>query len=95
MKAKTDQMNAAEEFQKELTRTTKKKVWKPRSYGSITMEFPKDQAPRWTFTCSLEAGKYTRSFSIKKYGHNGAFVRAEEARRAVFPECGKDEDHIE
>ena len=87
VKDKDDQKKAAEDCREELIRTVKKKEWKPRSFGSILQEFPKGQAPRWVFTCTLEDGKYTRSFSIKKYGDDGAFLLAEKARLEVFPEC--------
>jgi len=89
MKPKADQMKVAEEYRAELIRTVKKKEWKPRSFGSVLKEYPAGGAPRWVFTCTLETGKHTKSFSVKKYGDVEAFLLAKEAQWKVFPESMK------
>lgn len=63
------------------------------NFGSLTLQPRKNSPPCWIFQYHDAAGKrHGRSFAVKKYGNYGALFRAEEARRAIYPEWGNDED---
>ena len=63
------------------------------SVGSITLVDDKGKYPRWRFQYYDDAGKsHSQSWTVTKYGSFGAHFRAEEARRAVYPEWGNEED---
>ena len=63
------------------------------TFGSIFLNSRKGRIPEWKFTYYDDAGiQHSQSFSINKYGNDGAHSRAEEARRAVYPEWEKDKD---
>jgi group I intron endonuclease len=57
-----------------------------RTFGSL--QFSMDT---WTFVW-YSTQKWKRTFSCKKYGNYGALFRAEEVRRAMYPDWGNDED---
>ena len=63
------------------------------TFGSIFLNSRRGRIPEWKFTYYDDAGiQHSQSFSVKKYGNFGAHFRAEEARRAVYPEWGNEED---
>ena len=73
----------------------KAKISRAKScFGSLTLQGAGSNSPRWVFQYRAEAQGplHKQSFAVKKYGEYGAHFRAEEARRAVFPEWGNDED---
>jgi len=79
---------------KKLTDETKQKIAEGLfNFGSLTLQCPRNEYPKWVFRYSDAVGKqHVRSFSVKKYGDYGARFRAEEVRRSIYPEWGNEED---
>ena len=72
---------------------TKAKMSKARraEFGNITL-VTRSKALHWVFSWHDDDVRKFKSFSVNKYGDYGAFFRAEEMRRQVFPEWGNAED---
>ena len=61
------------------------------SFGSISAT--KGGLKNWVFSWYKNGSQHKKTFSRKKYGDYGAFWRAEQARRELYPEWGNEEDN--
>ena len=62
------------------------------SFGSIGLYTDTPGYQSWKFQWVDNGTQRKKSFSCNKYGDYGAFWRAEQARREIYPEWGNEED---
>ena len=60
-------------------------------FGSIGL-YSANGLESWRFQWHENGAHHSKTFSCKKFGDYGAFWRAEQARRKVYPEWGNEED---